>query len=135
MNPETTTQQIVINEIANRRQSPRQDICIPSVLIDKQSMSYTTIMDISEGGLRLRTSMPLKINHEVELIIKPQNDPVARPIHLKLEVRHCREEDDENFSIGAQLKNYFGDIMSRVQNYSQFNKPAVFSDRLDFILA
>lgn len=136
MKTETMTQQPYIGtDFANRRQSPRQDTCIPSVLVDKQSMSYTTIMDFSEGGLRLRTDVPLQMDDEIELIIKPQNNPNARPIHLKLEVKHCRMEDEENFSIGTKLKNYFGDIMSVLQNYSPPAKSTSFSDRLSYILA
>ncbi|BBP44771.1 hypothetical protein THMIRHAS_01440 [Thiosulfatimonas sediminis] len=129
--PNTLTEQ----EMINRRQSPRQDVRIPSVLIDKKSMSYTTIMDYSEGGIRLRTSIPLNMDDEIELIIKPQNNPSARPIHLKLEVKHCRMEDEENFSIGTQLKNYFGDIMSTLQHYAQPKPSASLSERLGYILA
>jgi hypothetical protein len=119
----------------NRRQSPRQDACIPSVLVDKQSMSYTTIMDFSEGGIRLRTSIPLQMDDEIEVIIKPYNNPTARPIHLKLEVKHCRVEDEESFSIGTQLKNYFDDIMSTLQNYALPSKSTSFNSRLASILA
>ncbi|QKI88202.1 PilZ domain-containing protein [Thiomicrorhabdus xiamenensis] len=130
-----TAQSKLEEAVLNRRVAKRTEACIPTVVVDKNTMSYSTITDFSDTGLRLNIPYPLAPDDEVELLIKPKNDPLAKPVHVKLTVKHCREENPQNFSIGGQLKYCFDGLKMLLQTYSQKQPGSSLKDRLGFILA
>ncbi|MBN2647812.1 MAG: PilZ domain-containing protein [Thiotrichales bacterium] len=119
---------------SNRRTAPRIETCIPSFLIDKKTLSYSTILNFSEQGMLLSTPFPLEPDDEIELIIKPKNAPHSAPIHLKLDVKHCRQNPEHGFTIGGQLKQRLGALSLILASYCD-QPNSQFKQRLNRILA
>lgn len=85
-----------------KRQYPRVDKKVKSEVHSTDGMTYSTALDLSQGGIFIRTPESVKIGSEVQLSIKI---PEGESIEIKGIVRWMNDDkkDDKKTGMGIEF--------------------------------
>lgn len=89
-------------DYVNRRREARLPAHLPSILLQKDQTIYTTIINISSGGIGFLSAVPLKTDDEVKITFERKSANTMVPVELKVHVRSCTEVDFEYY-IGGNI--------------------------------
>ncbi|HEX2569972.1 MAG TPA: PilZ domain-containing protein [Polyangia bacterium] len=85
-----------MSEHDDRRSAPRYPIRLGVSFADGEDLGRHAIVNLSEGGLFIRTSRPLPIGTEIEMAIRVGD---AAPIHQTGQVTWVRGTEEEGMGV------------------------------------
>jgi len=81
---------------SERRKEPRRLVNLGSLLMVDNEISFSTIIDVSEHGIALNSTIAVEVTSEIEI------SPQQKDRLIKAEVMSCRATE-EGYRIGAKL--------------------------------
>ena len=82
-----------------RRFETRHDSFLSSVLISKGKELHSTIINLSENGIGIISKTAIDANNCIKVLLGPHESPLS----LKVDVRYCKEVEDEYY-IGGRIE-------------------------------
>jgi hypothetical protein len=89
-------------EYLERRREARLPTHIPSLLLQKGRVIYTTITNLSENGIGFLSAVPLDVDDQIQITFECLELSVMVPVNLEVKVHTCEEVELE-FYIGGHL--------------------------------
>ncbi|WP_127469947.1 PilZ domain-containing protein [Thiomicrorhabdus aquaedulcis] len=89
-------------EYLERRREARLPTHIPSLLLQKGRVIYTTITNLSANGIGFLSAVPLEVDDQIQITFECLDLNTMVPVNLDVKVHICEEVELE-FYIGGHL--------------------------------